>query len=87
MSQCKVLEIREYLLASTLRAAKVPLKETRLDPDHRITFVFDDSDSRASEVLSKHNQGKLRVSTLDLIQAVLLTKQDLFSTRRRGGLG
>ena len=81
-----ILQVEEYLQAASLRAAKIPYLGCAPNENGRIVFSFADGDGRASEILQKHLNGRLRLSSFDLAASVDLIKNELFSARRARGL-
>jgi hypothetical protein len=79
-----LFEVREYLTASAIRAAKVPIHDVRLDEDGRCTFVFDDTGGQATQAAHRHQRGELELSSLTMVTMVQLCKNEIFGLKRGG---
>jgi len=79
----KTLTITEYLTASAMQAAGA--RFLRADPPtegrSKCGLVFCDDDGKASELLEKHQQGTLRISTRDFASAIGSMKNAIFAAR------
>lgn len=79
------LEVREYFSAAVLRAAKIPYRGMAREGS-RVVFLFRNEDGRASDILDKHTNGKLRLPTLAVTTALQATKSEMFSYRQNTGM-
>lgn len=77
------LTVTEYLTAAALRAAGARL--LRVEPGDRCGMVFDDTARSASAMLQRHRDGKLRISSRDMADAIQAVKNEIFAARRVGG--
>jgi hypothetical protein len=51
----------------------------------KVVFLFEDEDGKASDTLSRHRNGALKLATLSLVSAINLVKSEMFDYRRNRG--
>lgn len=76
----KIYETGEIVEAATLKASGITF--LKVQPGHRVTLIFDDSDGRASKIAIQHTNNGVPLNSAQMAAALSWVKDRIFGAKR-----
>ena len=79
----KIYETGEIVEAATLKASGIPF--IKVQPGHRVTLIFDDSNGQASKIAIQHTNNGVPINSAQMAASLAWVKDRIFSAKRIAG--